>query len=84
MSTLISEPRVDEPATGTRESWLINPQLPAASCVPEEGTGAYELLHRYDVGPLSQERIPRSYFKMARSSAMHASGRFATSSASAS
>ena len=64
MSTLISEPRVDEPATGTRESWLINPQLPAASCVPEEGTGAYELLHRYDVGPLRQERIPRSYFKM--------------------
>jgi len=64
MSTLISESRVDEPATGTRESWLINPQLPAASCVPEEGTGAYELLHRYDVGPLRQERIPRSYFKM--------------------
>ena len=64
MSTLISEPRVDEPATGTRESWLINPQLPAASCVPEEGTGAYELLHRYDVGPLRQERIPRSYFKL--------------------
>ncbi len=64
MSTLISEPRVDEPASGTRESWLINPQLPAASCVPEEGTGAYELLHRYDVGPLRQERIPRSYFKM--------------------
>ena len=64
MSTLISEPRVDEPATGTRGSWLINPQLPAASCVPEEGTGAYELLHRYDVGPLRQERIPRSYFKM--------------------
>src|SRR3954469_8177922 len=64
MSTLISEPRVDEPASGTRESWLINPQLPAASCVPEEGTGAYELLHLYDVGPLRQERIPRSYFKM--------------------
>ena len=64
MSTLISKPRVDEPVAGTRESWLINPQLPAASCVPEEGTGAYELLHRYDVGPLRQERIPRSYFKM--------------------
>ena len=64
MSTLITETRVDEPASGTRESWLINPQLPAASCVPEEGTGAYELLHRYDVGPLRQERIPRSYFKM--------------------
>ena len=44
--------------------WLENPQLSPASCVPEEGTGAYEQLHAYGVGPLRQERIDRSYFKM--------------------
>lgn len=55
---------VSAPPTATRESWLVNPQLEAASCVPEEGTGAYELLHRYSVAPLRQQRIPREYFKM--------------------
>jgi quinolinate synthase len=44
--------------------WLDNPQLAAAACVPEEGTGAYEQLHAYGVGPMRQERIDRSYFKM--------------------
>jgi len=44
--------------------WLIEPQLEPASCVPEEGTGAYEQLHDYGVGPLRQEKIPREYFKM--------------------
>ncbi len=44
--------------------WLENPQLEPASCVPEEGTGAYEQLHAYGVGPMRQERIDRSYFKM--------------------
>ncbi|MDP9472704.1 MAG: quinolinate synthase NadA [Chloroflexota bacterium] len=45
-------------------SWLVTPQVEPAACVPEEGTGAYEQLRRYGVGPLRQERIPRSYFKM--------------------
>ena len=50
----------DRPAT----KWLISPQLEPASCVPEEGTGAYEQLHAYGVGPFRQERIDRAYFKM--------------------
>ncbi len=44
--------------------WLESPQLEPASCVPEEGTGAYEQLRAYGVGPLRQERIDRAYFKM--------------------
>ena len=44
--------------------WYANAQLEAATCVPEEGTGAYDLLERYQVEPLRQERIDRSYFKM--------------------
>ncbi len=44
--------------------WLINPQLEPATCVPEEGVGAYDRLREYGVGPLRQERIPRAYFKM--------------------
>ena len=44
--------------------WLVDPQLEPASCVPEEGTGAYSQLHDYGVGPLRQEKIPREYFKM--------------------
>ncbi len=44
--------------------WLVDPQMEAASCVPEEGTGAYEQLKAYGVGPMRQERIDRSYFKM--------------------
>ena len=45
-------------------TWLIQPQLEAADCVPEEGTGAYDQLRRYEVGPMRQERIPREYFKL--------------------
>lgn len=44
--------------------WLVEPQLEPASCVPEEGTGAYEQLRDYGVGPLRQEKIPREYFKI--------------------
>ena len=53
-----------EPGEGVSAPWLVNPQLEPASCVPEEGVGAYDLLRRYGVSPLRQERIPRSYFKM--------------------
>jgi quinolinate synthase len=44
--------------------WFTDTQLEAASCVPEEGTGAYSTLRRYGAGALRQERIPRDYFKM--------------------
>ncbi len=44
--------------------WLVEPQLEPASCVPEEGTGAYAQLHDYGVGPMRQATIPREYFKM--------------------
>ncbi|HEV2108335.1 MAG TPA: quinolinate synthase NadA [Thermomicrobiales bacterium] len=44
--------------------WLSDPQLEPASCVPEEGTGAYDQLRQYGVESLRQERIPRTYFKM--------------------
>ena len=44
--------------------WLLDAQLDAASCVPEEGTGAYETLRAYGAKPLRQQRIPREYFKM--------------------
>jgi len=47
-----------------RSTWLINPQLEPASCVPEEGVGAYDLLHAYGARPMRQERIPRAYFKL--------------------
>jgi len=50
----------DQPGT----SWLVAPQLEPAACVPEEGVGAYDLLRRYGVSPLRQERVPRSYFKL--------------------
>jgi quinolinate synthase len=45
-------------------AWFANPQLPAADCVPEEGTGAYATLRRYGAQALRQERIPRDYVKM--------------------
>ena len=48
----------------SKSSWFPEPQLKSASCVPEEGVGAYDLLRRYDAHPLKQERIPREYFKM--------------------
>ena len=35
-----------------------------ASCVPEEGTGAYDLLRRYGVNQQQQSKIPREYFTM--------------------
>jgi len=58
--------RDQEAATrsGKPTLWLVEPQLEPASCVPEEGTGAYEQLHKYGVGPMRQEKIPREYFKM--------------------
>jgi quinolinate synthase len=46
-------------------TWFDGAQLSSASCVPEEGAGAYTTLHQYGVSPLQQERIPRGYFKMA-------------------
>jgi quinolinate synthase len=45
-------------------SWFESAQLSSATCVPEEGVGAYARLRDYGVGPLRQERIPRAYFKM--------------------
>ena len=70
MSTVLELTPQARPAHGQsttldRPSWFIEPQLDTASCVPEEGTGAYELLHRYGATPFRQERIPRAYFKMA-------------------
>jgi quinolinate synthase len=44
--------------------WLVDSQLAPASCVPEEGAGAYAQLKEYGVGPLRQQRIDRAYFKM--------------------
>jgi quinolinate synthase len=35
-----------------------------SSCIPEEGTGANELLERYGVVRPSQSKIPREYFTM--------------------
>ena len=44
--------------------WFVDSQLTSASCVPEEGVGAYKTLERYDVSPLKQQKIPRDYFKL--------------------
>ena len=56
---------VDLPAGGgSVDPWFVDPQLPTASCVPEQGVGAYTLLRRYGVHPLKQEKIPREYFTM--------------------
>jgi quinolinate synthase len=44
--------------------WLVDAQMEPASCVPEEGVGAYDRLKEYGVGPLRQQRIDRAYFKM--------------------
>ncbi|HEV2067099.1 MAG TPA: quinolinate synthase NadA [Thermomicrobiales bacterium] len=62
-SSTIDDTRTDRP----REKatlWLVDSQMEAASCVPEQGTGAYDQLKAYGVGPLQQQRIPRDYFKM--------------------
>jgi quinolinate synthase len=45
-------------------TWFVEPQLNPASCVPEEGVGAYSTLRRYGAGPMRQAKIPREYFKM--------------------
>ena len=58
-------PAASAPGLPPRPStWLTAPQLEPAACVPEEGVGAYDLLRRYGVSPLRQERLPRSYFKL--------------------
>lgn len=59
MLTLAEMPFGSKPNT-----WFENTQLPTATCVPEEGTGAYDTLRDYGALPLRQERIPREYFKM--------------------
>lgn len=64
MSTVLNLNPARSAALLERPSWFKEPQLEPASCVPEEGTGAYELLHRYSAESVRQERIPRSYFKM--------------------
>ncbi len=60
----VAEAPAAEVAPASRRPWLLSPQLEPAACVPEEGVGAYDLLRRYGVGPLQQERIPRAYFRM--------------------
>jgi len=45
-------------------TWFENSQLSTATCVPEEGTGAYETLRDYVALPQRQQRIPREYFKL--------------------
>lgn len=68
MSSLIDLPRSPEPLSekfGEKSSeWFGNEQLGTAVCVPEEGTGAYEMLYTYGSTPKKQERLPRHYFKM--------------------
>lgn len=54
----------EHPSPSKPTIWFVDPQLDPASCVPEEGTGAYDQLHSYGVTPLRQKRIPREYFKM--------------------
>jgi quinolinate synthase len=44
--------------------WLSDTQLEPASCVPEEGTGAYDTLAAYGAHPGRQQKIPTEYFKM--------------------
>jgi quinolinate synthase len=44
--------------------WLVDPQMEVASCVPEEGVGAYDMLKAYGVSALQQEKIPNELFKM--------------------
>ena len=54
----------ERPISPAATLWLGDLQMPAASCVPEEDTGAYDQLAAYGVTPLRQKRIPREYFKM--------------------
>jgi quinolinate synthase len=64
VSTKVETERVADTQPGRPTLWLVEPQLEPASCVPEEGTGAYDQLQQYGVGPLRQGKIPREYFKM--------------------
>ena len=64
MVTTMTPSAVDTRRETPTSTWLINPQLEPAACVPEEGVGAYDRLRDYGVTPLRQERIPRAYFKM--------------------
>jgi len=64
MSLIATLPVAQNAGIASRDTFLPSPQLPASSCVPEEGTKAYELLERHHVSPLRQQRIPREYFKM--------------------
>jgi quinolinate synthase len=64
MSTVLELTPANGAALLERPKWFQDPQLEPSSCVPEEGTGAYELLHRYGAEAFRQERIPRPYFKM--------------------
>ncbi len=68
MSSLIDLPRNPQPLSlkfgDKRSEWFDNQQLGVATCVPEEGTGAYETLFTYGSTPKKQARIPREYFKM--------------------
>jgi quinolinate synthase len=68
MSSLIDLPRNPRPLSlkfgDKRSEWFDNQQLGVATCVPEEGTGAYETLFTYGSTPKKQARIPREYFKM--------------------
>jgi quinolinate synthase len=54
-----------QPAERTFKTlWLADTQLEPASCVPEEGTGAYDTLQAYGAHPGRQQKIPTEYFKM--------------------
>ena len=59
-------PATETPAAERKFStlWLSDTQLEPASCVPEEGTGAYDQLAAYGQHPGRQEKIPTEYFKM--------------------
>ena len=62
--TLDPASRDQTPDATITTPWLLDTQLDAAACVPEEGTGAYQTLRAYGAKPLRQQRIPREYFKM--------------------
>ncbi len=68
MSSLIDLPRNPQSLSlkfgDKRSEWFDNQQLGVATCVPEEGTGAYETLFTYGSTPKKQAKIPREYFKM--------------------
>lgn len=60
----VTRPQEPHASTVSAEQWFGQPQLEPASCVPEEGVGAYDRLRKYGVGALRQEKIDRSYFTM--------------------